>query len=97
MGWVAETKAAPVDAQVAFVPVPNAGRHGLHFSGSVHGGRRRRLVGPDQHTLLGSVQQLRHLAVGQRRQGIRPIDVVHVCLRPGGKQGEVTQRHLQQE
>lgn len=95
--WGGGKKTAPVDPQVAFLPVPNAGRHGLHFDGSVHGGRRRRLVGPDQHALLGSVQQLRHLAVGQRRQGIRPIDVVHVCLRSVGKQGEMTQRHLSQE
>lgn len=74
--------------------VPNTGRHRFHFRGSVHRRRRRRLVGPDQHTLLGSVQELGHLAIGQCREGIRSIDVVHVCLRSVEKQGEMIQLHL---
>lgn len=40
--------------------------------------RRRRVVGPRIHSVPGAVQQLVHLAVGQRCQREGPIQMFHV-------------------
>lgn len=58
----------------------------LDFSQWMHGRWRWwRVVGPWIHSVPGTVQQLVHLAVGQRRQREGPVQLLHVQLSPEQK------------
>lgn len=60
-------------------PVPPDHRGWLDLSQWVHERWRRwRVVGPRIHSVPGTVQQLVHLAVGQRRQRKGPVQMFHV-------------------